>query len=177
SCIILRGSYSHFLMNVWRDRVEYPELKRVLANFYMQYRPHAVLIEDKASGQSLIQELRAGVELPDYPKKIVMPVVAIEPEGSKLTRAIRVSPQFEAGRVWLPEVAPWLINYESELFGFPLSTNDDQVDSTSQYLDWAHSHSINIVSASTGRRASVDADNAGNGSVRRRSRNNFGGYT
>jgi len=143
----------------------------------MQYRPHAVLIEDKASGQSLIQELRKGVELPDLPKKVLMPVVAIEPEGSKLTRAIRVSPQFESGRVWLPEYADWLIAYESELFGFPLSTNDDQVDSTSQYLDWAHNHSIEISSASTGRRASVDADNTGSGGERRRGRNRFGGYT
>lgn len=168
----------HFLIHVWRDRVEYPELKRILANYYMQYRPHAVLIEDKASGQSLIQELRKGVELPDLPKKVLMPVVAIEPEGSKLTRAIRISPQFESGRVWLPEYADWLITYESELFGFPLSTNDDQVDSTSQYLDWAHNHSIEISSASTGRRASVDADNTGSGGERRRGRRNrFGGYT
>ena len=126
----------HYLLDVWRDRVEYPDLKKALVGVYdkalsLYGRPSAILIEDKASGQSLIQELRATTSLP---------VVAIDTEGqNKVVRLAAVSPQFEAGRVWLPERAPWLIDYESELFGFPLSTNDDQVDMTSQYLKWSHS--------------------------------------
>lgn len=132
----------HYLLHVWRDRVEYPELKRVLVNLAKQWHPHAVLIEDKASGQSLIQECRA---------KTTLPVIAIDTEGqNKAVRLIEVSPQFESGRVWLPEEAPWLIDYESELFGFPLATHDDQVDMTSQYLKWASRNSGIIVHESTG---------------------------
>lgn len=45
---------------------------------------------------------------------------------------------FEAGRVWLPESAAWLADYEAELFLFPMAKHDDRVDSTSQYLNWVH---------------------------------------
>jgi len=167
----------HHLLHVWRDRVEYPELKRIVANYYMNWRADAVLIEDKASGQSLIQELRQGVTLSQFPNKIVMPVIAIEPEGSKLNRAIRVSSQFEAGRVWLPEHEPWLIDYESELFGFPLATHDDQVDSTTQYLEWASNRTIDVVSASTGRRDTSNAGDLGLGDMSSGGgRGRFGGY-
>ena len=141
-----------YLLWVWRERVEYPELKRVLANHYMKWRPDATLIEDKASGQSLIQECRSGVKLDEYPKKIYIPVIAIEPEGSKLIRAVSSSSSFEAKQVYLPEIAPWLVDYESELFGFPISTHDDQVDSTSQFIDWAADKSTQLWMASTGKR-------------------------
>ncbi len=125
-----------YLLHVWRDRVEYPELKRTLANLTDSWKPDAILIEDKASGQSLIQELKATTRLP---------VIAIDPGSQdKTVRLIAVSPLIEAGRVWLPERADWLVDYESELFGYPLVTNDDQVDMTSQFLKWAHSNSGEI---------------------------------
>lgn len=142
--------YGKYLLHVWRDRVEYPALKRILANYYMTWKPTAVLIEDKSSGQSLIQECRDGIMLKQFPKAIHIPVVAIEPEGNKLDRAVRVSSQFEAGTVYLPEVAPWLLDFESELFGFPIATNDDQVDSATQFLDWSYRTSINVDYLSTG---------------------------
>jgi predicted phage terminase large subunit-like protein len=145
----------HYLLYVWKDRVEYPQLKRVLANHYMDYKPHAALIEDKASGQSLIQECRQGITLDAYPRKINVPTIAIEPEGSKLIRAERSSSLVEAGLVYLPEVAPWLTDYENEIFAFPLSTHDDQVDMTSQYLEWANNKSgtLNVIAHGKVRKA------------------------
>jgi predicted phage terminase large subunit-like protein len=169
--------YGHYLLHVWRDRVEYPALKRVIANLYMQWRPNGVLIEDKASGQSLIQEAREGIELEGYPRKINMPVIPIDPQGvNKLDRLIAESPTFESGKVYLPEAAPWLIDYESEVFGYPLATTADQVDSTSQYLKWARNRTINIDYATT-RTAQTDGESQyQNIHVSNRSRSNYRGY-
>lgn len=140
---IFRGEMAgHYLLDVWRDRVEYPELKRALLRMYERWNPSAVLIEDKASGQSLIQECRASTR---------MPVIAIDPEGqNKIVRLVEVSPLIESGQLWLPEKSEWLMDYESEFFGFPLATHDDQVDMTSQYLKWAHRYGGKIIHESSG---------------------------
>ncbi len=122
---------AYYLLDVWRDRVEYPRLKSTVKSLAAKWVPSAILIEDKASGQSLIQELRETTKLS---------VVAIEPEGDKLTRMSAQSAKFEAGKVYMPESAPWLPDYEKELFTFPLAEHDDQVDSTSQFLGWAANH-------------------------------------
>ncbi len=122
------GSY---LVHVLRERLAYPDLKRTAVNHALAWGPGAVLIEDKASGQSLIQDLRAETRLP---------VIGIDPtpDGDKLVRFTTTTPLIEAGRVWLPENAAWLPDYESELTHFPNGAYDDQVDMTSQYLRWAY---------------------------------------
>lgn len=121
-----------YLRNVFRERMTYPELKRRVIEFAERDSPDAILIEDKASGQSLLQELR---------NTTTLPLIAIEPDGDKVTRALRVTPLMESGRVYLPERAPWLLDYELELTLFPTKgVNDDQVDSTTQALDWMAKH-------------------------------------
>jgi predicted phage terminase large subunit-like protein len=120
----------YYLLHTYRAWLAYPDLKRKVAEINQAYAADAILIEDKASGQSLIQDLRENTTLP---------IIAIEPEGDKITRMNAVSGLFESGLVYLPSSAqehapPWLRNYESELFGFPLTTHDDQCDSTSQAL-------------------------------------------
>lgn len=127
--------FGYYLIDVWRDRVDYPTLKRQMINLSAKWTPHAILIEDKASGQSLIQELQSETRLP---------VIAIMPEGDKISRANGVSSIAESGLVYLPEVAPWMIDFESELFAFPLATHDDQVDSLTQFLTWAHKRSVEL---------------------------------
>lgn len=121
-----RGDF--FLLDVWRARVEYPELKRQTVALYDRWRPSAVLVEDKASGQSLAQDLKRETKLPIIPVKVA--------EGDKVTRAQLVSPLVEAGRVFLPERAPWLADFLDELTQFPNAEHDDQVDALSQALDW-----------------------------------------
>lgn len=61
-------------------------------------------------------------------------IIAIEPEGDKLTRMSIESDAIESGRVWVPERAPWLVEFEAECTNFPLVAHDDQVDTMSQYL-------------------------------------------
>jgi predicted phage terminase large subunit-like protein len=148
----------YYLLEVFRDRLKYPDVKRAVISQAMRWEPQAVLIEDKASGQSLIQELREGITVGG--KLIVPPVIAVDPKGvNKIDRLVAVSSIFEAGMVWLPEAAAWLTDYEMELFGFPLSTHDDQVDSTSQYLAWAHSTRVRVdYHAAGGRRAGLEEE-------------------
>lgn len=124
-----------YLLDCFVIRAEYPEVKRYVQSLFEKFKPQAVLIEDKASGQSLIQELR----------HTRVPIIAIEPENDKITRLNSVSTLFEARQVYLPESAPWLADYEHELLSFPLAAHDDQVDSTSQALEWLRSKSTNAL--------------------------------
>jgi predicted phage terminase large subunit-like protein len=159
-----RGASGYYLRDVYRNRVDYPSLKRQVISLAERDKPSAILIEDKSSGQSLIQELRAHTKLP---------VISIEPKGDKLFRASEVSAMVESGLLRLPERAPWLSDFESEFFGFPLSTTFDQVDSVSQFLKWVAQSSGRIVSVGAGiTRASVETmpegqNMAGFGSVSR----------
>ena len=121
----------YYLLDVWRGKVEFPELKRTTRAAYDNGtdRPCAMLIEDKASGQSLIQELkRCEVD------QVKLPILAVKADTSKLLRAKTVTPLIEAGLVYLPEHAPWLHEYVEELSAFPTAVHDDQVDSTTQAL-------------------------------------------
>jgi predicted phage terminase large subunit-like protein len=116
-----------YLLNVWRQRVEFPELKRASVALYDHDKPSAVLTEDAASGQSLIQELRRDTKLP---------VLAVKVDKEKTARLTAITPLIEAGKVLLPERATWLADYVDELSAFPNGEHDDQVDSTSQALAW-----------------------------------------
>ncbi len=124
-----------YLLDVWRDRVDFPTLKHTVKNLANDWKPGGIIIEDKASGTQLIQELRATTRLP---------VIAFDPtpHGDKVMRANDVSPLVESGLVFLPEEATWLIDFEREFFSFPLSTTKDQVDMLSQFLKWAHKHTV-----------------------------------
>jgi len=119
----------YYLLHAFVKRMEYPELKRMAKTLADEWKPDALLIEDKASGQSLIQELRGETR---------HSVIAIHPENDKETRANAVTSMFEAGRVIFPYDAPWLDSIESELSTFPLGRHDDQVDSVTQALKYMH---------------------------------------
>ena len=123
------------LLDVYRARIPYPMLKRKALelatrwagrkDLFIAHPLFSVLIEDKASGISLIQDLRT---------ETTLNITAIQPEGDKVTRAHVVTPQFEAGKVFLLIGAPWLEDYKMELLSFPNGLTADQVDSTSQFL-------------------------------------------
>ena len=117
----------YYLLHLWRGRVEFPELKRVLASLAEQWKPNAILVEDKASGQSLIQELKLSTALPLIPVKV---------DSDKQTRAQAVTPLIEAGKVFLPESAPWVSDFVEEMACFPNGVHDDVVDATTQALNY-----------------------------------------
>lgn len=117
----------YYLLDIWRDRVEFPELKRVAVALYDRDMPNVVIVEDKASGQSLIQEMQRNTRIPVLPVKV---------DSNKVARANSVTPLIEAGKVFLPENASWLFDYIEELSAFPNAEHDDQVDSTTQALSF-----------------------------------------
>jgi predicted phage terminase large subunit-like protein len=122
---------NYYLVDVWKNKVEFPELKRMVASKAAQQwgglSVSAILVEDKASGQSLIQELR---------RETALSIIAIQVEADKITRAFAATPKIEAQRVFLPEGASWVADYVASLGAFPNATHDDDVDSTTQALSY-----------------------------------------
>jgi predicted phage terminase large subunit-like protein len=118
-----------YLLDVVRKRLEFPDLKKAVIAQRERWNANKVLIEDKASGTQLIQELkREGVpNIEPY-----MPL----PNMDKQMRLHAQSTAFESGQVLLPKYATWLDDYTRELLGFPGSKHDDQVDSTTQALHY-----------------------------------------
>ena len=114
-----------YVLDCWRGRIEFPDLKRVARDQYTKWRPSAVLVEDKASGQSLIQELR---------RESGLPVIPVRVDTDKVSRAAAVTPYVEARRVFLPEDAPWVGGFVDEHADFPAGVHDDIVDTTSMAL-------------------------------------------
>jgi len=115
-----------YLLHVLRKRLEYPELKRLAISHMNQWEAKTVLIEDKASGIQLIQELQAQ----SYK------VQGVKCEGDKIMRLMAQTAEIENGRVLFPREAPWLRDYVNEILTFPMAKYDDQVDSTAQAIKW-----------------------------------------
>lgn len=119
-----------YILKVYRVKLEFPDLKRKAVEINSVFRGMGLRgfwIEDNASGQSLIQELRNGSGVSVIPWK---------PGASdKVTRANGITPLIEGGRVYIPEDADWLDDWVSELSAFPSSKHDDQVDSMVITLD------------------------------------------
>ena len=116
-----------YLLHVFRKRLNYPELKRAVREQARIHRATVVLIEDKASGTQLIQELiNDGLRI----------VKAVKPEGDKIMRFNAQTASIENGFVHLPQEASWLSDYIHEITTFPGSKYKDQADSTSQALAW-----------------------------------------
>lgn len=116
-----------YLLDVRLGRYEYPELKRLMVACAQAWEPQVILIEDKASGQQLLQDMR---------RETALPVIGVRAQQDKVSRFAAVSAMIEAGRLVLPEQAGWLAEFESEVLLFPEKKHDDQVDALSQYLNW-----------------------------------------
>ncbi len=116
-----------YLLDVYRAKLEYLNLKKQFFSFAQRWNPYAILIEEKASGQQLIQEFKLNSDLP---------IISIIPRNDKLTRFNQIVPLIESGRIFLPHHAIWLSDFEYEMLMFPDTHHDDQVDSVVQYLQW-----------------------------------------
>lgn len=117
----------YYLADMFREKLDFPDLERAIISKYDQWKPKKVLIEKKASGGSLIQKLK---------KETKIPIIPIIPDRiDKLTRMHIETPLMESGRMWLPKSASWLMDFEKELFQFPASAYADQIDCISQFLN------------------------------------------
>ena len=116
-----------YLLSVLRKRLEYPALKRAVREQHSLFGANVVLIEDKASGTQLIQELiTEGFHR----------VTGYKPDCDKIMRLHAQTGLIENGFVYIPQTAPWLAEYLHEMAVFPKGKYDDQVNSTAQFLDW-----------------------------------------
>lgn len=130
ACLTLGvGMHGLDVLDVYRARLEFPDLERALQDQHLAWStrfpgtPLSVLVEDKGSGQSLIQAARR------WPHRNinVIPVSASRP-NEKMQRVNEVSPTIEAGRVRLPAQAHWLEDALTEWTSFPFGAHDDMTD-------------------------------------------------
>ncbi len=117
----------YMLLDRVRGRFAYPALKQIMTEWATRWKPSAVLVEDAASGQSLIQDLQFGTSLP---------VVAVRPDGDKLMRAHTIVPLWESNRIFVAAGTVWIPEFLEELHAFPKSPHDDQVDAFVQGVRW-----------------------------------------
>jgi predicted phage terminase large subunit-like protein len=129
---LIKGD-DYYLLDITRKRMIYPDLRREIERQALRFRPQSILIEDKASGTALLQDLERA-RIPG-----IGAAIAIQPESDKLTRASAQSAVIEAGRVHLPSSADWLGDLRSEVLSFPFGRHDDQIDSMTQFLNWERS--------------------------------------
>jgi predicted phage terminase large subunit-like protein len=138
-----------YLLEVIRDRLDYPATKREIELQLGRWPGmHAVLIEDKANGPAVIAEL----------KRKWGRIVAVNPEGGKMSRAAAASPVVECGEFLLPspgEGRLYVTDFVDEHAGFPLAAYDDQVDAMTQGVIWLRAKlGLRVVTASQLREAS-----------------------
>jgi predicted phage terminase large subunit-like protein len=127
----LMAKSDYYLLDVFRARLPYPDLRRKIAILAEKFGAEAILIENAGPGMPLLQDLKR-----DTPYGMPRPI-GQTPEGSKVDRMVAQSARIEAGQVHLPKQADWLDIFLHELLAFPHGRHDDQVDSVSQALKYA----------------------------------------
>ena len=136
ACVVgeINSEYRLFIREVYRERLTYPQLQKVVADKAKQwkYKLNGIVIENKASGISLIQTLRDSSDL-----ELASMIYGFNPKGDKDERGILASLWCEKGCVILPppnKNFSWLYDFEDEFFQFPNSRYKDQVDAFNQLI-------------------------------------------
>jgi predicted phage terminase large subunit-like protein len=116
---------SLMLLDAFKDRMEFPELKEVAFRQWKEWSPDAFLVEKKAAGAPLVQELR----------RMGIPVDEFTPSrgNDKIARVNAVSDLFASGTVWAPD-RRWARDVIEEVVAFPVGEHDDYVDTMTQAL-------------------------------------------
>jgi predicted phage terminase large subunit-like protein len=119
------GRPNIILLNTYKKRVEFPDLKKDVLQQYKEYNPDALIVEKKASGAPLIYDLRAmGIPVQEYtPSK----------GQDKIARLNSVSDIIASGKVWVPQTR-WAEELVDEVAAFPSGEHDDLVDATTLAL-------------------------------------------
>jgi predicted phage terminase large subunit-like protein len=116
-----------YLLDRVRGRFAFPDLRREVVQLTQRWRADQTIIEATELGRALLQDLRRSGPI----RPILIP-----PRYDKEARFLAQSARFESGQVYVPDEAPWLAEWLKELLAFPNGSHDDQVDSTSQALNY-----------------------------------------
>jgi len=115
---------AHALVGQW----EYLDLRQHVLSRAVEQKPNVILIEDAGVGTGLISDLT----------QKGLPIIAVKPEGDKVTRLLRQISKFANRQVFLLRGAPGRVDLESELFAFPGGRHNDLVDALTQALSYKH---------------------------------------
>jgi predicted phage terminase large subunit-like protein len=114
-----------YLIDQHRAKMDFPTTLVAIRNMIKKHPDaHGKYIEDKANGSAIISMLR----------REVGGIIAVNPQGGKISRVNAISPYIESGNVYLPRFAPWIDDFLNEASAFPNGKHDDQIDSMSQAL-------------------------------------------
>ena len=143
-----------YLLDVRAEAWAYFDMIQAIKDICNDWKPTELLIENKAAGLELIADLREDA------RWVRTPITSIDPIGSKETRMSVASPPIRAGHVYVPATGTcadvrdpsrpplWVVDYLNEMQHFPMSSRRDQVDTTSQFLNWRREHPIYLVGVS-----------------------------
>lgn len=135
------------LIDSWKKRLEYPDLRKEVRRMYQDHSPDKMIIEKKASGISIIQDLRRGG----------IPLSTYTPERDKITRAYAASGLLESGLIYCP-TRRWADEFISSLARFPNPEDDDVADAFSQAVIFLQNGLLVAHAEDAARRASEDED-------------------
>jgi predicted phage terminase large subunit-like protein len=122
-----RAGAKRYLIDQIRDRMGFPATVQAVRSMSAKYPDaYTILIEDKANGTAVIDTL----------KNEITGIIPVEPEGGKEVRASAISPQWEAGNIYVPDpsMCAWVNDFIEEMLQFPQGKHDDQVDAMTQQL-------------------------------------------
>ena len=125
--IMARNGADRYILDCVHERMAFSAQCSAIVTLSQKWRSaHKKLVEDKANGPAVMDTL----------KRKISGLIPVEPDGDKVARANAVSPEVEAGNVWLPDPTmfnvPWVHDFITELCNFPNSANADIVDAFSQ---------------------------------------------
>lgn len=118
-----------YLLDIFRDKLEYPQLLIAVKEFALKWQPQFVLIEDRASGQSLIQSLK---------NELFVKVIGVKDNNDKITRIAPYTVLFERGEIFIDKDAKWKLDFEQELLSFPHGSHDDQIDALANVVKYLY---------------------------------------
>lgn len=123
----------YYLLHVHKGRYLFPDLIEVAKNMHLEYEADRTIIEDCNSGTQLIQMLK---------KENIGIISPFKPQTDKVSRLYGHTALIEQGLIHIPDSAPWLDSFKTEVLSFPNSKHDDVVDSFSQFLNWCTGRKI-----------------------------------
>lgn len=123
----MRNNNQYYLLEVWRNKVEFPDLCTEIVGLAAKFAPNAILIEDHGSGTALIAECK---------RRGMTGIIGRQAVADKRTRMNGETAKLQAGSLILVRSAPYIAEFVPELRAFPGGKHDDQVDALSQLLMW-----------------------------------------